>query len=129
MEFVFEILFQFLGEIFLQIFFELLFELGLHSLGDTFKKPRNAVLSTIGFILWGAIVGGVSLLVFPTSPISNIAFRRANLIVTPLIAGGAMMLVGRLRDKRGSGLVKLDRFGYAFIFAFSMAVVRFAWAN
>ena len=36
-----------------------------------------------------------------------------------------MMLVGRLRDRRGSALVKLDRFGYAFIFAFAMAIVRF----
>ncbi len=125
MEFIFEILFQFLGEVLLQVGFELLFELGLHGLGDTFKKPRNPVLSTIGFILWGAMAGGISLLVFPTSPISNIAFRRANLIVTPLIAGGAMMLIGRLRDRKGSGLVKLDRFGYAFIFALSMAVTRY----
>ncbi len=55
MEFVFEILFQFVGEILLQVSFEFLAELGLHSLGDTFKKPRNPALSTIGFILWGAL--------------------------------------------------------------------------
>ncbi len=125
MEFVFEILFQFVGEILLQVSFEFLAELGLHSLGDTFKKPRNPALSTIGFILWGALAGGISLLVFPTSLVSNIAYRKANLVVTPLIAGVAMMLVGRLRDRKGGGLVKLDRFGYAFIFALSMAVIRY----
>jgi hypothetical protein len=129
MEFVFEIVLQFLGEILLQIIFEVLVELGLHRLGDTFKKPRSAVLSTIGFILWGAMAGGISLLVFPRSAISNIAYRSVNLIVTPLIAGGVMALIGRQRDKRGVALVRLDRFAYAFLFAFSMALVRFVWAR
>lgn len=125
MELIFEILFQFLGEVLVQVLVELLFELGLHSLGDTFTKPRSPVFSTIGFVLWGAMAGGLSLLVFPTSPITNLVLRKVNLIVTPLIAGGAMMLVGRLRDRRGTALVRLDRFGYAFVFAFAMAVVRF----
>ena len=125
MELVFEILFQFLAEVLVQVLVELLCELGLHSLGDTFRKTRSPVFSTIGFVLWGAMAGGLSLLVFPTSPITNLVLRKVNLIVTPLIAGGAMMLVGRLRDRRGATLVRLDRFGYAFVFAFAMAVVRF----
>jgi hypothetical protein len=125
MEFVFEIVFQFLGEILLQVLFEFLVELGLHSLRKKPKKPGNPILSTIGFVLSGALAGGISLLVLPHSLISNIAYREANLIVTPLIAGGVMMLVGRQRDRRGSALGGLDRFGYAFMFALSMAVIRF----
>jgi uncharacterized SAM-binding protein YcdF (DUF218 family) len=129
MEFLFEILFQFLGEILLQVVFELLAELGVHSVGAPFKRPRNAVLSTIGFVLWGAIAGGISLLILPKSPISNAALRQLNLILTPLVAGGIMMLVGRRRDKKGQSLVKLDRFGYAFVFALAMAIVRYLWAE
>ena len=129
MEFLFEILFQFLGEIMLQVVFELLAELGLHSLGDPFKRPRNPVLSTIGFVLWGAIAGGLSLLILPKSPISNQALRQLNLLLAPLAAGGAMMLVGRRRGKKGQGLVKLDRFGYAFVLALAMAIVRYLWAE
>lgn len=125
MELIFEVLFQFLGEILVQFGAELLLELGLHSVGDTFKKPRNPVLSGIGFALWGTLAGALSLLLFPHSLVTNIAYRKANVIVTPLVAGAAMMLIGRLRDRRGSGLVKLDRFGYAFVFALSMAVVRY----
>ena len=53
MEFIFEIIFQFLGELLLQLIFEFLVELGVHSLADTLKRPKNAVLSTIGFVLWG----------------------------------------------------------------------------
>jgi hypothetical protein len=128
-EFIFEIIFQFLGEMLLQLTFECLAELGMHSLGDTFRKPRNPLLSTIGFILWGAISGGISLLILPHSAIANPNYRVANLILTPTIAGLIMMLIGRKRSKKGATIVALDRFGYAFLFAFSMAVVRFIWAK
>lgn len=129
MEFIFELVLQFLGEILLQMVFELLAELGFHGLAETFRKPKNAVLSTLGFFLWGAMAGGISLLVFPRSLIEGVGFRTANLLITPLVAGGIMMLVGRARNKRGQTLVRLDRFGYAFVFALAMAVVRFIWTR
>jgi hypothetical protein len=129
MEVIFEILFQIFGEILIQVLFECLAELGLHSLSDTLTKPRNPVLSTIGFVIWGAIAGGLSLLIFPHSPIASLQLRQANLLITPIIAGGVMMLIGRQRNARGQTLVKLDRFSYAFVFAFTMAVVRFIWAQ
>jgi len=125
MEFIFEIVLQILGEILVQVGFEFLAELGFHSLEDVFKKPRNPVLSTIGFVLWGAMAGGISLLIFPKSLISNHAFREVNLFLTPLAVSGVMMFVGRQRGRRGQTLVKLDRFGYAFVFAFAMASVRY----
>jgi hypothetical protein len=129
MEVIFEILFQIFGEILLQLLFECLAELGLRSLADTLEKPRNPVLSTVGFVIWGAIAGGLSLLIFPHSPIASLQLRQANLLITPIIVGGVMMLIGRQRNKRGQTLVRLDRFSYAFVFAFTMAVVRFIWAQ
>ena len=129
MEFLFEAVFQFFGELLLQAVFELLAELGFHSVRDTMKRPRNAVLSTVGFILLGAAAGGLSLLIFPHSPIADPDLRLANLFLTPVLVGGAMMLVGRVRQKKGQNLVRLDRFGYAFVFAFAMALVRFIWAH
>jgi hypothetical protein len=129
LEFLFEIIFQFVAEILLQACFELLAELGFHSLAETFRKPRNPVLSTIGFILWGAIAGAVSLLIFPTSPISDPMLRQINLVATPVAVGLVMTMIGRSRQKRGQSTVRLDQFGYAFTFAFAMALVRFIWAH
>ena len=129
MEFIFEIALQFLGEILLQVIFEFLAETGVHSLADTLKRPKNAVLSTIGFILWGAMAGGISLFILPHSPISNPLLRKCNVLVTPLVAGIFMMMIGRQRDKRGQTLVRLDRFSYAFAFAFAMAIVRYCWTK
>jgi hypothetical protein len=129
MEFLFEALFQFGGELILQLAFELLVELGFHSVRDTMKRPRNPVLSSIGFILLGTVAGGLSLMILPHSPIANPDLRLANLFVAPILLGVAMVLVGRLRAKKGQNLVRLDRFGYAFVFAFAMALVRFVWAS
>ena len=129
MEFVFEIILQFLGELLLQMVFELLIELGFHSMADTVRKPRDPVLSSIGFILLGAIAGGVSLLIFPASLIHSANLRLVNLFATPLAIGAIMMLIGKARDRKGQTLVKLDRFGYAFAFAFSMSLVRFVAAG
>ena len=126
MEFIFEIVLQFLGEILLQVGFEFLAELGAHGLADTLKKPKNPVLSAIGFIVWGAAAGAISLLILPSSVIANPVFRQINVLVTPLVAGGVMMLIGRQRGRRGQSLVRLDRFGYAF--ALAMAVVRYVGA-
>lgn len=129
MDFIFYIILQFLGELLVQILFQALAELGFYSLANTFKKPRHPVLSTIGFFLWGAIAGGVSLWIAPASFIINLNLKQLNLIVTPVIIGGAMMFVGKLREKKGQQPVQLDHFGYAFVFAFGMALVRFIWAK
>jgi hypothetical protein len=119
MEFIFEIILQFLGELLLQMVFELLIELGFHGMADTVKKPRDPVLSSIG----------ISLLIFPASLIHSANLRAINLVATPLAIGAIMMLIGKARDRKGQTLVKLDRFGYAFAFAFSMSLVRFVAAG
>ena len=36
-----------------------------------------------------------------------------------------MRQIGKLRERRGQNLVKLDRFFYAFAFALAMALVRY----
>ena len=129
MEFVFEILFQFFGELLLQLLFEALSEVGLHGVKDTLRKPRNLVLSTIGFAVWGAVAGAVSLLIFPESPIRNPDLRLVNLLVTPVLAGLAMVALGKLRLARGQDTVMLDRFVYAYVFALGFAVLRFAFVG
>ena len=128
MEFIFEILLQFLRELFIQAMFEVLFELGFHSLADTLKRPKNPILLSLGFVLWGATAGGISLLMFPTSPIASPLLRQVNLVATPIVAGVLMTAIGRMRSKRLQNLVRLDQFGYAFIFALAKSLVRFIWA-
>ncbi|MCJ2187784.1 hypothetical protein [Novosphingobium beihaiensis] len=129
MEFLFELLFQFLGELLLQFLVELFAEMGMHAMGQVFSRRPSPRLAVAGFTLWGIVAGAISLVVFPHSAIHNPALRLANLFLTPLLAGGGMLLLGRLRAKKGQDLVRLDRFGYAFLFAFTMALMRYNWAG
>jgi hypothetical protein len=128
MEFFIEIVLQFLGELLLQLSAELLLELGLHSMANVFERPRNPALSVIGYLLWGAIAGGLSLLLFPASFVHNHVLKLANLFITPIVLGGCMMLVGKFRARKEMHIIRLDSFAYGFLFAFSMSLVRYMWA-
>ena len=77
----------------------------------------------------GAIAGGVSLLVLPRSFITSGSLKLVNLVVTSVAIGLVMTALGRLRARKGQELVRLDRFGYAFTFALSVALIRFFWAE
>ena len=120
-----ELIFQFLGEVLIQG----LLELGFRSLADVFGKRRNPVLSTVGSFLWGSLAGGISLLIIPAAFINGSNLRLLNLFLTPIAVGLIMALLGRVRARKGAPLVQLDHFGYAFTFAFAMALVRFVWAK
>lgn len=128
MEFLFEALLQFGGELVVQGLVELLSELGLHSLSRPFRR-RHPLWAALGFVLWGLIAGGISLLVLPHSTIRDPTLRLVNLVATPLALGVAMTLLGRLRERKGQALVRLDRFGYAFLFALVIALVRYVGAR
>ena len=127
MEIIFEFIFQVVGEILLQSVAQVLFELGFYGLAETFKrkKGRNPFLATVGYLLWGGIIGALTLLIFPSLMIKNNVFRIVNLIFTPIVAGIVMSTIGSWRKKRGQDLLRIDSFIYGGLFAFGLAIVRF----
>lgn len=124
LEFILEIL----GEFFLQIVVEALAEMGLHAIADPMRRPLNPWLAALGYVLGGMLLGAVSLWFFPVHLIADRQLRYLNLIVTPAAVGLAMVGVGMWRAKRGQTGVRLDRFTFGFLFAFSMGVTRFVFA-
>lgn len=122
-----EIIFEVLGEFLLQAVGEALFELGFHSLGEPFRRPPNPWLAALGYTLFGAILGGLSLLVFPNNLVPE-AWRVANLVLTPLAVGGVMVGMGAWRVRRGQPVLRIDRFAYGYLFALSLALIRFYFA-
>ena len=96
LEFIFEIL----GEFLIQVIGEFLIEVGLHSLAEPFRQQPHPWFATAGYLLFGAILGGLSLLVVAHNLVPE-PWRVANLIATPLAVGGLMAVVGRWRARRG----------------------------
>ncbi len=135
MEIIFEMFFAILGfllealfEIFAQVIFEMLAEVGLRSLAEPFRRPQqiNPFLAGIGYLLYGAIVGGLSLLL-PRMFVAPWWLRLLNLVVTPVICGFIMGKLGQIRERRGDKPMRIDTFTYGYIFALAMAVVRYIW--
>lgn len=122
-------LLEILGEILLQVFFEALAELGLHSLEAPFRKRPNPWMAGIGYSIYGAGAGGLSLWLLPAHLVTEEPFRILNLVVTPVVVGLLMSLMGVWRARRGDALLRLDRFAYGYLFALSLALVRFVFAK
>lgn len=124
-----EAILQFFAELLLQLVFEVLAEFGLRSLSEPFRKPPNPWVAALGYAIFGATAGGISLYVLPDSLIHGETWRLANLIVTPVMAGLAMAALGAWRSRRGQQTIRIDRFSYGYLFALCMAVVRFFLAQ
>lgn len=134
MEILFEILaalLQLLGEILLQILVELLAELGLHGVREAFRRPKPAhpLLAALGYSILGAGAGAASLLVFPVALIHSARLQVLNLLLTPIVAGLFMTLVGAWRRRRDQEPIQLDRFVYGFLFALGTSLVRYYWGH
>jgi hypothetical protein len=125
---VLEFLFELLGEFLLQVFGEALVELGFHSLAEPFRRPPNPLLAAVGYALFGAILGGLSLLAFPNNLVPE-AWRVANLVATPIAVGSVMSIMGAWRTRRGQQVLRIDRFAYGYLFALFLALVRFYFAT
>jgi len=84
-------------------------------------------LASVGYLIWGGIIGGLTLLIFPTLMIKNPALRIINLIISPIVAGLAMSALGAWRRKKGQDTLRIDSFMYGALFAFGLAIVRFLY--
>ena len=102
----------------------------MRALGAPFRSARQVSpwVAALGGIVYGGVIGGISLWIFPVAYLSAPWARILNLAVTPLAAGLAMSLMGAWRRRRGEDLVRLDRFSYGVLFALSTALVRYAFA-
>lgn len=126
-----EIILEILGELLLQALLETLLELGFHGyikLSDR-RTKRNPLLASLGHIILGGAIGGVSLFFFPESFIHKQQIRILNLIITPVCVGLIMAVIGNVRRKKGKETIRLEGFMYGFLFALSMAAVRYFWAH
>lgn len=131
MELIAEFFVSIVLEFLVQVVGELSVELGWRSLGEPFVKreQQNPILAAIGYCLFGLILGGLSLLIFPHPFMRSERFHGINLIITPVLAGLTMSAIGRLRERQGKTVMRLDSFLYGFIFAFTIAAIRFVYTT
>lgn len=124
-------LLEILAEILFQAVFEFIVEyvgaLILRAIVAVFdaSEPGNPLLAGFGYAILGAVAGGLSLLVFPHPLVHRSRVPGVSLILSPLLAGLGMSLVGSWRRRRNKNVLRIETFSYGFAFALGMAVVRF----
>lgn len=125
MEFIFELLLEFL----IQVVGEAIFELGLHAMAEPLRRPTNPWLAAIGYAIFGAIFGGISIGLFPQHMVAGLTWRWLNLLLTPISVGLCMSWLGWWRSRLGQPVFRIDRFSYGYLFALSFSAVRLVWAS
>jgi hypothetical protein len=116
-----ELLFELVGEILGQILLELL----LATFKSAFNRQAcNAVLATLGYLILGAVLGAVSLFIWPDRVTRSVFFPGLSMLLGPLAAGFAMHAWGQYRLHRGHVTTFLATFYGGAAFALGVAVVR-----
>ena len=134
MEILLELVFWLAGlllEMFGEVLLQLGVELGARSLAAPFKREGSVhpAFTAVGYSLFGAAAGGLSLLVFPDLFVRSPTARLASLVATPVIAGLLMAVIGRRRAAKGQPTIAIDRFACGYLFALAMAGTRYAFGH
>lgn len=130
-----ELLLGFLLEIFLEFVVEVVAEAVLvflltaitEALGPS--ELRRPIWAGVGYFLLGATSGGLSLIWFPFPLVHPSRFHGISLIVSPVLTGSLMALLGSILRRYNKPTVKLETFAYGFLFAFGMTLVRFLFGR
>lgn len=131
MEILIELLLSLLVEFVLPLFAQLMGEL-LSQLGRrawVHLAPWSVWLAVPAYAAAGMALGWISVWALPSALLPHGPWRVANLVLSPIAAGGLAMLLGMWRRRRGQPTVRLDHFAYAFLLALGFAAVRYARAD
>ncbi len=128
MEVIFELVVEIFGEFLLQLLVQIFGDMGANVLASYRKRgPRRPIVSAIGHVFFGALFGGLSLLVFRHSFAHAEWMRWLALFGSPVVAGAISLAIGTRRRDAGKDWVAFETFSYGFAFAFAFALVRFLW--
>lgn len=122
-----EFILQILGEFLVHFVLEVLTGAGGHRVKQ--KGDADPIEAGFLYLVLGAVLGGLSLLLFPDSFIRSEVLKLLNLIVTPIVLGLAMALIGTYRVKRAKDTIRIETFLFGFLFALGLALIRFAFTS
>ena len=84
----------------------------------------NPPFTVLKFTLLGLGIGFVSVLLLPHPLVHPSRLHGISLLISPVITGLIMGLIGRVVRRRGNTPVRIESFVYGFTFAFALAFIR-----
>jgi H+/Cl- antiporter ClcA len=132
-----EDLLGFILELLFEVLLQLIFEGGVAAASRAPRRfrfgpflrialsPRNPILTTLLFCLLGIGLGALSVTFFSHPLVHPSRFHGISLLISPVITGLIMGLIGRSVRRRGNTPVRIESFAYGFTFALAFMLVRF----
>lgn len=122
-----EILFEWLFTILFEAVFELALAFGWEGLAQAFGKRKNKSfpLACLGWFLIGAACGGLSVWIVPHKFLPGDSPRGLSLLLSPLLCGIIMKMVGDRLRRKGGQPTDLASFWGGSSFAFGYSLIRF----
>lgn len=124
-----------LAELLLEFLFEILagefvaFDIRLFRKLFAKSPAAKQALAIPGYLLLGVLFGFLSLLLFPHPLMHPTRFHGISLLISPILAGLFMSFMGWEIRRHGKKSVRIESFGYGFLFAFGMAIIRLVFAK
>lgn len=85
----------------------------------------NTVIAFSAYFLLGIAAGFVSLFYFPNRVVHHSYIHGSSLLLSPLLVGSGMALLGSDLRRRDKLTIRLETFTCGFAFALGMALIRF----
>jgi hypothetical protein len=119
------------GEFLLELAGAALLDLASRAIAKVFETFRfeNTLLASISYALLGASAGGLSLLIFPRRLVRSSRLHGINVLLSPIVTGLAMSLIGSMLSRYGKKVTRIESFRYGFAVAFGIALVRFLFVS
>ena len=126
----------FIIELFLEVLIQIVFEAGVSAASRApsqlrvapflrvILSPTNPALKILKFAFLGLGLGAVSLMILPHPLVHPSKLHGISLLISPVITGLVMGLVGRIVRRRGKTPVQIESFAYGFTFAFAFSLIR-----
>ena len=130
-EAIFELVFSFFGELLLETVGEVLLEYGFHGTASAISEGTgNKHFMGLVYAAGGAVLGWLSLMMFPKMVFSHGSFTVFYFVVSPIVAGLVLMTVSWLIDRgiNNSRWLQPAKFVFGVIFALSYSLSRLAFA-
>jgi len=123
-------IFQVLGEFLVELFGEAFLDLIFRGLANVISSAlAEAAFAPVVLLIFGLILGWLSLLFFPVHFVRAQVFHGISLFLTPTMAGTFMGLVGARLRAHDRKVIRLESFSCGFALAFGIAFIRLLFAR
>src|SRR5882762_4365584 len=96
---------------------------------DLLAALLEIFLESFGEAVFQFAVEFIGTLIFPHPLFHPSRIPGLSVVISPVLAGGGMWMVGTALRKRNKKAMQIESFGYGFAFALGMAMVRFLFAK